>query len=135
MERAEALLREATVEDGMLHRDDEPLTSEFVKQEIEIELLRRDCALAETIVACGADAADPHDRGSGPLEADETIVIDIFADGDGTACGVGGAIERRLEVNVPLDSIEWDLGVAEPLRFNFIDDDLDIQIDVRGLAR
>ncbi|MCH7660890.1 MAG: aminopeptidase P family protein [Euryarchaeota archaeon] len=78
MERAETLLREATVEDGLLRYDGEPLTSERVRREIEIELLRRDHALDETIVSCGADAADPHDRGSGPLEAGETIVIDIF---------------------------------------------------------
>ncbi|SHH63217.1 M24 family metallopeptidase [Halobaculum gomorrense] len=55
-----------------------PLTSERVKEEIEVTLLRHGCALDETIVACGADAADPHDRGSGPLEAGESIVVDIF---------------------------------------------------------
>jgi Xaa-Pro aminopeptidase len=55
-----------------------PLTSERVKEEIEVTLLHHGCALDETIVACGADAADPHDRGSGPLEAAESIVVDIF---------------------------------------------------------
>jgi Xaa-Pro aminopeptidase len=29
-------------------------------------------------VACGVDAADPHDRGSGPLRPDRPIIIDIF---------------------------------------------------------
>ncbi|HMB49076.1 MAG TPA: Xaa-Pro peptidase family protein [Natronoarchaeum rubrum] len=78
MRRAEELIADAEIRDGVLHRDDEPLTSEFVTQEIEIELLRNGCALDETIVAGGADAADPHDRGSGPLPADEPIVVDIF---------------------------------------------------------
>ncbi|MFC6904555.1 Xaa-Pro peptidase family protein [Halalkalicoccus tibetensis] len=78
MERAETLLREATVEDGLLVHDGRELTSERVRREIEIELLERDHALDETIVACGPDAADPHDRGSGPLRPNETIVIDIF---------------------------------------------------------
>ncbi|WP_178917174.1 Xaa-Pro peptidase family protein [Natronomonas gomsonensis] len=78
MARAEELLAEADIEDGTLVFDGEALTSERVKQEIEIELLRHGCALDETIVACGADAADPHDRGSGPLSADEAIIIDIF---------------------------------------------------------
>jgi len=78
MARAEELLAEASVEDGTLVFDGEALTSERVKQEIEIELLRHGCALDETIVACGADAADPHDRGSGPLSANEAIIIDIF---------------------------------------------------------
>jgi Xaa-Pro aminopeptidase len=78
MARAEELILGADVVDGVLHHDGEPLTSEFVKQEIEIELLRNDCALDETIVACGADAADPHERGSGPLLADEFVIVDIF---------------------------------------------------------
>ncbi|WP_348609531.1 Xaa-Pro peptidase family protein [Halobaculum rarum] len=55
-----------------------PLTSERVKEEIEVTLLRHGCALDETIVSCGADAADPHDRGSGPLRAGESVIIDIF---------------------------------------------------------
>jgi Xaa-Pro aminopeptidase len=78
MERAETLLREAIVEDGQLYHDDEVLTSERVSQEIEITLLRHGCALDETIVASGADAADPHNRGSGPIEANVPIVVDIF---------------------------------------------------------
>jgi len=78
MRAAETLVREATVEDGVLHYEGEPLTSERVTEEIEVTLLREGCALDETIVACGADAADPHERGSGPLEAGETIIVDIF---------------------------------------------------------
>ncbi|MFB6129356.1 MAG: M24 family metallopeptidase [Salinigranum sp.] len=78
MAAAEALLRESTVSEGVLHIDGDPLTSERVREEIEVTLLRHGCSLDETIVACGADAADPHDRGSGPLEADEPIIVDIF---------------------------------------------------------
>ena len=76
---AEDLIADAGVDDdGTLIHEGEPLTSERVKREIEVTLLRHGCALDETIVACGADAADPHDRGSGPLAADEAIVIDVF---------------------------------------------------------
>jgi Xaa-Pro aminopeptidase len=66
------------VEPGTLLRDGEPLTSERVTEEIEVTLLRHGCALDETIVAGGAQAADPHDRGSGPLRANEAIIVDIF---------------------------------------------------------
>lgn len=60
MRAAEDLIRAADVADnGVLHYEGEPLTSERVKEEIEITLLRHGCALDETIVACGADAADP----------------------------------------------------------------------------
>ncbi|WP_440765492.1 M24 family metallopeptidase [Natronorubrum sp. DTA7] len=76
---AEELIASADIDDdGTLVRDGEALTSERVKEEIEITLLRHGCGLDDTIVACGADGADPHNRGSGPLEADELIVIDIF---------------------------------------------------------
>jgi Xaa-Pro aminopeptidase len=79
MEQAEQLVAGASVDDeGRLLDDGEPLTSEQVRGEIEMELLRHGCALDETIVACGRDAADPHDRGSGPLLADEPIIVDIF---------------------------------------------------------
>ncbi|MFW5963462.1 MAG: M24 family metallopeptidase, partial [Natronomonas sp.] len=79
MARAEALLAAASPNaDGELVVEGAVLTSERVKREIEIELLEHGCGLDETIVACGADAADPHDRGSGPLSADEAIIIDIF---------------------------------------------------------
>src|SRR3712207_9309014 len=57
----------------------ETLTSELLRSEIDVELLRRGCAAEEgTITAGGPQAADPHERGSGPLKAGETIILDIF---------------------------------------------------------
>ncbi len=79
MARAEELIGTATVdEEGRLRHDGQALTSERVRREIEFALLERGCALDETIVACAADAADPHERGSGPLAAGEPIIVDIF---------------------------------------------------------
>jgi Xaa-Pro aminopeptidase len=78
MAAAERLLSEATSGDGQLLHGGEPLTSERVKREIEMTLLEHGCALDETIVACGGQAADPHDRGTGPLQPGEPIIVDIF---------------------------------------------------------
>ncbi len=78
MAAAEDALREAEIEDERLVLDGEVLTAERIKTEIETTLLREGYALSETIVACGADAADPHNRGSGPLEPDKPIIVDIF---------------------------------------------------------
>jgi len=78
MAAAEELIAGADVRDGTLYHDGDPLTSEAVKTEIEVTLLRHGCALDETIVACGADAADPHERGSGPIAAGEPVIVDIF---------------------------------------------------------
>ncbi|PSP80382.1 peptidase M24 [Halobacteriales archaeon QS_4_69_225] len=106
MARAEELLAGADVDDGTLVRDGEPLTSEFVKQEIEIELLRHGCNLDEAIVACGADAADPHDRGSGPLSAGEPIIVDIFPTDRET--GYFADTTRTFCVGEPSETVrEW----------------------------
>jgi Xaa-Pro aminopeptidase len=106
MATAERLLREADVEDGVLHYDGEPLTSERVKREIEITLIRNDCALDETIVACGSDAADPHDRGSGPLRANEPVIVDIFP--QHTETKYHADMTRTFCVGEPSDTIrEW----------------------------
>ena len=78
MQACEELLDAAEIRNGVLYHEDEPLTSERVRTEIEVTLLEHGCALDETIVACGVDAADPHDRGNGPLEAGQPIIVDIF---------------------------------------------------------
>ena len=64
--------------DGTLAWRGETLTSELLRSEIDVELLRRNCAADGTIVAGGAQGADPHERGHGPLRAGESIIVDIF---------------------------------------------------------
>jgi Xaa-Pro aminopeptidase len=73
-----SLIRTAVPRDGMLFLDDVPLTSEMVKEAIHIHLIRRGCRGMDTIVSCGPEAALPHLQGSGPLLANEPIVLDIF---------------------------------------------------------
>ncbi|WP_339104032.1 Xaa-Pro peptidase family protein [Haloterrigena salinisoli] len=123
MARAEELIATADVEDGVLVRDGEPLTSERVTEAIEITLLRHGCALDETIVAAGADAADPHDRGSGPLAADSLIVIDIFprdketgyfADMTRTFARGEPGEEARRRYDVTREAYEAALEAVEP---------------------
>lgn len=78
-EHAVGILREAEVGgDGALVWRGETLTSETLRSEIDVELLRRNCFGDGTIAAGGSQAADPHERGSGPLRAGEAIILDIF---------------------------------------------------------
>ncbi|MFB6202692.1 MAG: M24 family metallopeptidase [Halorhabdus sp.] len=107
MAAAEELIRGASVDaEGRLVVDGEILTSERVKEEIEVTLLRNGCALDETIVACGADAADPHDRGSGPLLADKPIIVDIFPQDKATTYHAD--MTRTFLVGEPSETIrEW----------------------------
>ncbi|MFB6311329.1 MAG: M24 family metallopeptidase [Salinirussus sp.] len=107
MGRAEDLLAAARVDDeGRLHHEGTVLTSEQVRQEIEIALLEEGCALSETIVAGGADAADPHERGSGALHAGEAIIIDIFP--MDTSTRYHGDLTRTFCVGDPTETLrEW----------------------------
>jgi Xaa-Pro aminopeptidase len=75
----EILKASGSREYGILHYEDRPLTSERLRAEIEIELLRHGCAAdAGTITAGGIQAADPHEEGHGPLRSGEAIILDIF---------------------------------------------------------
>ena len=78
--QAVGILEEAEISgEGTLRWRGENLTSELLRSEIDVELLRRGCAADEgTIAAGGPQAADPHERGSGSLKAGETIILDIF---------------------------------------------------------
>ncbi|HET7479320.1 MAG TPA: Xaa-Pro peptidase family protein [Rubrobacteraceae bacterium] len=77
--RAVEVLRGAEIEDdGTLNWRGEPLTSEVLRSEVDVELLRRGCAADGTITAGGPQAADPHERGHGPLKAGESVIVDIF---------------------------------------------------------
>jgi Xaa-Pro aminopeptidase len=78
--RAARILKESDVaRDGTLDWRGATLTSEVLRSEVEVELLRRGCSADEgTIIAGGAQAADPHERGSGSLRAREPIIVDIF---------------------------------------------------------
>jgi Xaa-Pro aminopeptidase len=77
--RAVGILEEANVwEDGTLLYGGEVLTSERLRSEIDVELLRRGYGADGTITASGTQAADPHERGHGPLRAGESIILDIF---------------------------------------------------------
>lgn len=49
-----------------------------VRAVIETYLISMGAVPSHTIVACGAQSADPHDMGSGLLQAHQPIIIDIF---------------------------------------------------------
>lgn len=55
-----------------------PLTAEILRAEIDSAILRAGGLPANTIVAGGEQACDPHERGHGPLRAHELIILDIF---------------------------------------------------------
>ncbi|MCK4735631.1 MAG: aminopeptidase P family protein, partial [Methanophagales archaeon] len=79
METAIAVIKKSSVKDNFLIENGEILTSERVKACVEYTLFDFGCAcdVGDLIVASGKRAADPHFSGSGPIYANESIVIDI----------------------------------------------------------
>lgn len=75
----EILKASAIRKDGRLIWNKRVLTAETLRQEIEVAIVRAGGeARGDTIVACGDQACDPHERGSGPLFAHQLIILDIF---------------------------------------------------------
>lgn len=80
MERGFEILRDATTGRGKILRwGGSVLTSERLRIEIESAILRAGGIPAgNSIVAGGLQGCDPHERGHGPLRADELIILDLF---------------------------------------------------------
>jgi len=74
-----ATIRAARIaRDGRLTLTGSTLTSERVRAEIDIAMTRLGGIGTHTIVAGGAQACDPHERGHGPLHANQAMILDVF---------------------------------------------------------
>jgi len=115
----EKVLRAATIRNGKLHYEGRYLTSERLQTLIGIACLERGAIAADTIVAGGDQACDPHCRGSGVLRANELIIVDIFPrvgatgyHGDMTRTylkGRASEAQRKL-VRTVFDAQQWAIG-------------------------
>ena len=64
--------------DGILWIGGKPLTAELLRKAMHLAMMEQDCVAQHTIIACGIQAVDPHNEGSGPLKANTPIVMDVF---------------------------------------------------------
>ena len=71
-----------------------PLTSEKLRSIIDTAIIQSGGLPANTIVAGGRQGCDPHERGSGPLRANEPIILDVFPRSQKT--GYFGDITRTV---------------------------------------
>ncbi|HEX4086207.1 MAG TPA: Xaa-Pro peptidase family protein [Chthoniobacteraceae bacterium] len=78
MARGIEVLRESRITGRNLVWADRKLTSEILRAEIDSAILRAGGIPANTIVAGGLQACDPHERGAGPLRPNDLIILDIF---------------------------------------------------------
>jgi Xaa-Pro aminopeptidase len=75
---AERVLSACTTKGGRLLYRGSALTSERLKVAIEVACIEQGSVSSGTIAAGGDQACDPHNRGSGPLRANELIIVDVF---------------------------------------------------------
>jgi Xaa-Pro aminopeptidase len=75
---AERMLSACSIRGGRLFHRGSVLTSERLKVAIEIACIEEGSVSSNTIAAGGDQACDPHNRGSGPLRANELIIVDVF---------------------------------------------------------
>ena len=105
MEMACRLIGRAEVaEDGSLVHEGAPLTSERVRNAIDIRLLELGYSNVPSIVAGGSVGADCHDIGSGVLRTGDPVIVDIFPqnrttlyNGDCTRTVVNGPVSDQLQ--------------------------------------
>ena len=93
-EGMEILRRSKIGRDRKLYYHNVPLTSEKLRAVIDCAILQASGLAANTIVAGGRQACDPHERGYGPLRAHEPIILDIFPRSQKT--GYFGDITRTV---------------------------------------
>jgi Xaa-Pro aminopeptidase len=97
------VIRASEIHQEQLYYEGRVLTSEFIKKLINVKLMENDCIAQHTIVACGDDACDPHNEGSGPFRAHEPIVMDVFPKSSKT--GYYADITRTVVKGKPSDAV------------------------------
>lgn len=117
---ARDLLRRAERSNGGLEVDGETLTCALVKERIQTEFLTHGALAEEMIVSHGLQTAVGHDMGSGPIAADDVVLLDLFPIDLESACYAD--LTRTFVVGDAPDAIrEWhhlcrealELAVAE----------------------
>ena len=72
------ILEKSIIKSGKLYYKNKVLTSEYLKQTINLSLMKKNCLGLHSIVSCGKHSREPHNEGSGPIYANKPIVFDIF---------------------------------------------------------
>ncbi len=97
------LLAESEVSDGLLWRDGQALTSEWLYARASLLLGELGFACPEMIIAGSPGSAMPHFRGQGQIRAGEPVIIDIFP--SGRQSHYSGDLTRTVVVGEPSEQV------------------------------
>ncbi len=78
VQEAIRVIEKSEIRGDVLYFKNEVLTSEKIRKILHVRMMEEDCIGQHTIVACGTDGVDPHNEGSGPLKAHQSIILDVF---------------------------------------------------------
>jgi Xaa-Pro aminopeptidase len=78
IQAAYQVLRESKIRGKRIFWRGKVLTSETLREVINLSLMKNNCLGKHTIVACGLQGVDPHCAGYGPLKPHEPIIMDVF---------------------------------------------------------
>jgi Xaa-Pro aminopeptidase len=118
MTAARDMLRAAEPGNGTLTLDGEPLTCERIKARISDVFSEHALVSDAMIVAHGAQGAEGHEMGSGPIAPGESLVIDLFPRDTDSGCYAD--MTRTFVVgDVPDELAEYHRLVEEALRKSF----------------
>ncbi len=111
---ARELLAAAEPANGGLTLDGETLTCELLKERIQATFLAHGALAEEMIVSHGPQTAIGHDMGSGPISADDVLILDLFPVDLESACYAD--LTRTLLVGTPPPELaEWHALCREAL--------------------
>src|SRR5262249_24762062 len=54
------------------------VTSELLKKVLNVSMMENNCIGSHTIVASGDQGCDPHNDGTGPVWANQSLIVDVF---------------------------------------------------------
>ena len=115
MAAARDMLRAAEAGNGTLLLEGEPLTSERIKARISDVFSEHALVSDAMIVAHGAQGAEGHETGSGPIAPGESVVIDLFPRDTDSGCYAD--MTRTFVVgDIPEELAEYHRYVDEALQ-------------------
>ncbi len=106
MAKARELLARAERANGGLALEGQPLTCELVKEHVQAAFLAHGAIAQEMIVAHGVQTAVGHDMGSGPIAADDVVLLDLFPVDLESSC-VADITRTFVVGNPPEEFREW----------------------------
>src|SRR3984957_10654444 len=76
--KAEAVLKKSKIVGKRIYYRGQLVTSEFIKKIINVSMMENNCVGSHTIVASGDQGCDPHQEGTGPVWAHQSLIVDVF---------------------------------------------------------